>query len=173
MASSIASLTFIKYNDDFFGWGNTALPRSNQPIIQSKEKQMKYRQKINTSLLNIWSKSNCLFSSKSKIPWLNCVDEYSKAEMLIFTYYLLNWTPLNNNGNKTAFIYLCIVLIPCLTYWPSIQPSIEKPVHPVEDIILTWGRVEFGADATPSRSRWMSNNYITRCHRPFEWGGVS
>ena len=42
---------------------------------------------------------------------------------------------------------------PRVTYWPS--------------------TVEFGADATPTRSRWMSNNYITRCHRQFELVGIS
>ena len=60
-----------------------------------------------------------------------------------------------------------------VTYWPLTQLSIEKQVHPVEDITLTCGRVEFGADATPTRSRWASNNYITRCHRQFELVGVS
>ena len=58
-------------------------------------------------------------------------------------------------------------LVP-VTYWPSTKPSIKKQVHPVEDITLTCGRVEFGADATPTRSRCTSNNYITRCHRRFE-----
>ena len=32
-----------------------------------------------------------------------------------------------------------------------------------QDITLTCERVEFGGDATPTRSRWMTNNYITRC----------
>ena len=32
--------------------------------------------------------------------------------------------------------------------------------------------VEFGAIATPTRSRWVSNNHITRCHRRFEFVGV-
>ena len=36
------------------------------------------------------------------------------------------------------------------------------------NITLNCGRVEFGADATPTGSRWMSNNYITRCHRRLE-----
>ena len=58
-------------------------------------------------------------------------------------------------------------------YWPSTQPSIEKQVHPVEDITLTCGQVEFGADAMPTRSRWASNNYITWCHRQFKLVGVS
>ena len=49
-----------------------------------------------------------------------------------------------------------------VTYWSSTQPSIEKLVHPVEDITLTCGRVEFCADATPTRSSWTSNNYIVR-----------
>ena len=52
-----------------------------------------------------------------------------------------------------------------VTYWPSTEPSIKKQMHPVEDITLTCGWVEFGADTTPTRSRWMSNNYITGCHR--------
>ena len=40
------------------------------------------------------------------------------------------------------------------------------------NITLTCGRVEFGADATPTGSRWMSNNYIIRCHRRFGLVGV-
>ena len=60
-----------------------------------------------------------------------------------------------------------------VTYWSSTQPSIGKQVHPVEDITLTCGRVEFGADATLTGSRWTTNNYITRCHRQFELVGVS
>ena len=35
------------------------------------------------------------------------------------------------------------------------------------------GRVEFGANATLTGSRWMSNNYITQCHREFKLVGVS
>ena len=38
---------------------------------------------------------------------------------------------------------------------------------------LDRGRVELGAFATPTGSRWVSNNYITRCHRHFELVGVS
>ena len=52
-----------------------------------------------------------------------------------------------------------------VTYWPSAEPSIQKQVHPiedVEDVTLTCGRVEFGAHATPTGSRWTSDNYTTR-----------
>ena len=38
---------------------------------------------------------------------------------------------------------------------------------------LDRGRVEFGANAMPTGSRWVSNNYITRCHRQFESVGWS
>ncbi len=38
---------------------------------------------------------------------------------------------------------------------------------------LDRGRVEFGAIATPTGSRWMSNNYITGCQRRRELVGVS
>ena len=38
---------------------------------------------------------------------------------------------------------------------------------------LDRGRVKFGGNATLTGSRCMSNNYITRCHRQFEWVGVS
>ena len=60
-----------------------------------------------------------------------------------------------------------------VTYWPSTEPSIKKQVHPVEDITLTCGRVEFSADATPTRNRCISNNYITGCHKQLELVGVS
>ena len=45
-------------------------------------------------------------------------------------------------------------------------------MHPVEDITLTCGWVELGAYATPTGSRWATNNYITGCHRRFESVGV-
>ena len=38
---------------------------------------------------------------------------------------------------------------------------------------MTCERVEFGAIATSTRSRWMPNNYITRCHRRLGLVGVS
>ena len=63
-----------------------------------------------------------------------------------------------------------------MTYWSSTEASIKKQVHPVKDVeyvTLTSGQVEFSAHATPTESRWMSNNYITRCHRRFELVGVS
>ena len=44
-------------------------------------------------------------------------------------------------------------------------------MHPVEDIgISPWpvDVVEFGADATPTGSRWMAKNYITKCHKRLE-----
>ena len=80
---------------------------------------------------------------------------------------VFNWT-----------LYICCqdILVWFVTYWPTTQPSIKKQLHPVEDIkdiTLTCGRVEFGAHATPTRSRWTSNNYIIRCHRRFELVGVS
>ena len=39
-------------------------------------------------------------------------------------------------------------------------------------ITLYCGRVEFGAIAMPTGSRWMSKTYITRCHRAFGLVGV-
>ena len=51
-----------------------------------------------------------------------------------------------------------------VTYWPLTELSIKKQVHlveDVEDITLTCGQVEFSAHATPTGSRWASNNYIT------------
>ena len=55
------------------------------------------------------------------------------------------------------------------------MPTIKKQVHPVEDFgISPWpvDVVEFSADATPTGSRLMSNNYITRCQRRLELVGV-
>ena len=63
-----------------------------------------------------------------------------------------------------------------VTYWPSTQPSIKKQVHPVEDIGVSPWPVD-GLNSvelrTPTRSRWVSNNYITRCHRRLGLVGVS
>ena len=73
-----------------------------------------------------------------------------------------------------TYTHMCTYIY--VTYWPSTQPSIKKQVllvQDIEDITLTCGRVEFDAHATPTGSRWMSNNYITRCHRRFELVGVS
>ena len=42
-----------------------------------------------------------------------------------------------------------------------------------QGITLTCGRVKFGAIATPTGCRCVSNNYINQCHRRFELVGVS
>ena len=83
------------------------------------------------------------------------------------------WWWDRNTWNHTTVCKLFVLDWNTVTYWPSTQPSIEKLVHPVKDITLTCRRVEFGTDARPTRSRWMSNNYITRCHRRFELVVVS
>ena len=45
-------------------------------------------------------------------------------------------------------------------------------MHLVKDI-SDRRRVELGADVTPARIRWMSNNYIARGHRQVQLVGVS
>ena len=78
-------------------------------------------------------------------------------------------------SNKKKLKTLNIEFWVVVTYWPPTQPSIKKQVHPVEDIkdiTLTCGRVEISSIVTPTGSRWVSNNYITRCHRQFELVGV-
>ena len=47
-----------------------------------------------------------------------------------------------------------------LTFDPAVNQ--EKGVHPVEDISVSPWRVEFGAIAAPTWSRWVSNNNKTR-----------
>ena len=69
----------------------------------------------------------------------------------------------------------------CVTYWPTTELSIKRCTCinnrcirlKISGYHLDCGRVEFGVDATPTRSRWMSNNYITRCHRRLGLVGVS
>ena len=64
----------------------------------------------------------------------------------------------SNKFWKAPWKSSCVV-----TYWSSTQPSIKKHVHPVEVIFFTCERVEIDAIATPTGSRWVSNNDITRC----------
>ena len=59
-----------------------------------------------------------------------------------------------------------------LTFDRAINRETGASGRRYRNITLTSGRVEFGADAKPTGSRWMSNNYITRCHRRFELVGV-
>ena len=59
-------------------------------------------------------------------------------------------------------------------YWTS--PSRQSRNRCIQSKIsrynLDRGRAEFSAIATPTGSRWASNNYITQCHRQFELVGV-
>ena len=80
---------------------------------------------------------------------------------------------INENEAIIRWIWLTKKIATVVTYWPSTEPSIKRQVHPVEDVTLTCGRIEFGTDAMPTRSKRMSNNYITRCHRRLELVGVS
>ena len=59
-----------------------------------------------------------------------------------------------------------------VTYWPSTEPSIKKQLHPVEYHLDLWTWLNSVQMRTPTGSRWMSNNYITRCHRRLESVGV-
>ena len=49
-----------------------------------------------------------------------------------------------------------------LTCDPAVNQETGESGRRLQDITLTCGWIEFGADATPTRSRWSSNNYITR-----------
>ena len=60
-----------------------------------------------------------------------------------------------------------------MTLDPAVNQETGASGRRHQAITLTSGRVEFGAIATPTESRWMSNNYITQCYRRFELVGVS
>ena len=60
-----------------------------------------------------------------------------------------------------------------LTFDRAVNQETGASGRGCQNITLTRGRVEFGADATLTGSRWMSNNYITWCHRRLELVGVS
>ena len=51
---------------------------------------------------------------------------------------------------------------------PAVNQETGASGRRYRGITLIRGRVEFGEIATPTGSRWMSNNYITRCHRRLE-----
>ena len=82
---------------------------------------------------------------------------------------------LHNNSQ----LYI-IIIHNNVTYWPSAELSNKKCTcvnsryirSKISGYNLDCGRVELGADMTPTRSRWMSNNYITWCDRQVQLVGV-
>ena len=71
--------------------------------------------------------------------------------------------------NRICYQITCNIL----TLDPAVNQETGASGQRYRGITLTCGRVEFGAVATPTGSRWMSNNYITRCHRRLQLVGVS
>ena len=60
-----------------------------------------------------------------------------------------------------------------MTLDPAVNQETGTSGRRYRGITLTCGRVEFGAIAMPTWSRWVSNNYITRCDRRLGLVGVS
>ena len=58
-----------------------------------------------------------------------------------------------------------------MTFDPAVNRETGAIRSKISRYNLDHGWVEFGAIATPTVSRWMLNNYITRCHRQFELVG--
>ena len=94
---------------------------------------------------------------------------------------------LSNSVKVGLYLSLCLPGLTCsdyisfrqtstrfisVTYWPSTELSIEKQVHPVEDIWVSPWLVN-GLNSVLTGSRWVSNNYITGCHKRFQLVGVS
>ena len=75
----------------------------------------------------------------------------------------------------TITLYSVITRTHCnlLTLDPAVNQETGASARKYQGITLTCGRVEFGSIATPTGSRWMSNNYIIRCHRWLDLVGVS
>ena len=70
-------------------------------------------------------------------------------------------------------------IFPIVTCWPSAELSNKRYTcvnnrcirSKISGYKLDCGRVELGADVTPTRNRWVSNNCITRCHRQVQLVG--
>ena len=145
-------------------------------FIYRKTKQNKTKNKYLVS--NLMQNHSLIFSVNSihtLNPNTHKLNENPESEITTPYKLLTKTLPQFKTGPKykLTFTLTKTLDVNTVTYWPSIEPSIKKQVHQVEDITLTCGRVEFGADATPIRSRWSSNNHITGCHRRFELVGVS
>ena len=67
------------------------------------------------------------------------------------------------------FLTVCNIL----TLDQAVNQETDPSGRIYSGITLTCRRVEFGAIATPTGSRWWSNNYITRGHRKLKLVGVS
>ena len=61
--------------------------------------------------------------------------------------------------------------IVCIDLWPSRQSRNRYIRAKISGYNLDCGRVKLGADLAPTRSRWVSNNCITRCHRQVQLVG--
>ena len=68
--------------------------------------------------------------------------------------------------------YYCSRSIKILSFDRAVNQETGASGRRNRNITLTCRWVVFGAHATPTGSRWMSNNRITRCHRRFELFGV-
>ena len=137
-------------------------------------------------------------SCKKSILWLRDI----KSMLLLFICNYISFpnlqtffeflvsviNPYHMNGLYLfwdSFEWFCVQISHDAKYFPlmsncnilALDPAVNQETgasgRRYRGITLTCGRVEYGAIATPTWSRWTSNNYITRCHRRFELVGVS
>ena len=86
---------------------------------------------------------------------------------------------------KLAFLYSFLCSLRYVTYWHSTEPSIKRCtcVNKQENSKTGASILEYHLDLwtwlnsvqmrTPTGSRWVSKNYIIRCHRRLESAAVS
>ena len=83
---------------------------------------------------------------------------------------------MRRHRKKNIYVCVCVKrysrICNILTFDRAVNEETGLSDRRYQNITLTCGRVEFGVDATPMGSRWMSNNYITRCHRRLVAVGV-
>ena len=118
-----------------------------------------------------WSTLKIQFSQTSRSDWPN----KAYIQFLVYSnFWLHSFTALEFGKNyiRQYPFWLWYSVCNVLTFDRAVNQETGASGARYRNIILTCGRVELSADATPTWSRCTSNNYITRYHRRFELVGV-
>ena len=114
---------------------------------------------LHSSKLQYWSLTIGLFNVISRKLFGGFLPHCRDAVGIF--YCLADWAEWFNVISKTLVGGVGLTVL--LTFDRAVNQQTGASGRRYWNITLTCGRVEFGADATPTWSGWVSNNYISRC----------
>ena len=125
-------------------------------------------------------KCNVLCMTRNCIWWWNIKKWNGIAKKKILNYYVHVFLTSGYNITLYGLTYCENESITCVTYWRSTEPSIKRCTcvnkqrssgnrcirSKISECHLDlWTWLNSVQMRTPTGSRWVSNNYIPRCHR--------